>query len=205
MPCSREDIQLIQDLTDGKKESWDLFVERFSKLVYFSINKVIRSYTCSLQEEDIEDIYNGIFLSFIEKDYRKLRQFEGRSSLASWIRLISIRSTIDFLRVQKTEISIDDDTDETRPVIDTLHDRNPTAHEYIELSQTDKIVKESIEELPPSDRLFMELYYEKELPPEEIAEIMNVTVSTVYSKKNRVREKLKNILQKKGISARNSD
>ena len=34
-----------------------------------------------------------------------------------------------------------------------------------------------------NDKLFLKLYYEKELPPEEIVEILSITVNTVYSKK----------------------
>ena len=56
-----------------------------------------------------------------------------------------------------------------------------------------------VNNLNANDMLFLKLYYEKELPPEEIAEILNLTVSTVYSKKNRIREKLQKIAKKKNL------
>ncbi len=202
-----DDFSLLKECISGKKEAWDTFVNRFSKLIYYSINKTLKLHTCNMEQEDVGDIYNSIFLSFIENNYKKLRQFEGREgcTLPSWIRLITIRHTIDFLRSQKRHISIDGDSDEVRPLIDTLQDNKASVDELIELTETERIIKESIETLPSSDQLFMKLYYEKELPPEEIASIMNVSVNTIYSKKNRIREKIKKTLENKGAIARNSD
>ncbi len=191
-----EDSDLLRECLGGSRDAWHRFVERFSKLIYHSINKTLQSYACNLQQEDIEDIFNGIFLSIIENNYKKLRQFEGKKgcTLSSWIRLITIRHTIDFLRGQKEYVSIDSETD-FRPMVETIKDNNPSVEYYLQLSQTEMMLKKSIEALPSPDRLFMELYYGKELPPEEIAVIMNVSVGTIYSKKNRIREKLEKSLK----------
>ncbi len=195
MGTSSDDSSLIKDCISGKREAWDLFVSRFSKLIYHSINKA-RSYAPKLDQEDMEDIYSSVFLSFLEDDYRRLRQFKGKKgcTLSSWVRLITIRHTIDFLRKQKHHIPIDNKNE-------TLKDNKPSAQDYIELSETEEMLKKAIEALPPLDRLFMELYYTKELPPEEIADIMNISVSTVYSKKTRIRNKMEKILIKKGFIA----
>ena len=40
------------------------------------------------------------------------------------------------------------------------------------------------------DRRFVELYYGAGLLPEEVAAAMNISVKTVYSKKNKLRTKL---------------
>ncbi|MCK5506366.1 MAG: RNA polymerase sigma factor, partial [Thermodesulfovibrionia bacterium] len=140
-------------------------------------------------------------------NYKKLRQFEGKHgcTLSSWVRLISIRQTIDFLRSRKHHVSMNEDRDDSRPLIETLADNSVSFEEQLEQSQTARALKDAIDSLHSSDRLFMKLYYEKELPPEEIAGIMNVSVNTIYSKKNRVQEKIKKILLDRGIIARNPD
>ncbi len=207
MSETSHDSSLLKECISGSKEAWDAFVERYSKLIYYSINKTLNMHANNLQQEDVEDIYSTVFVSFMDKNYKKLRQFEGRQgcTLSSWIRLITIRKTIDFLRSQKNLVSLNDDSDGTQPLIDKLPDNSTSFEEQIQQSQAGKALKEAIEALPSSDRLFMELFYEKELPPEEIARIMNVSTNTVYSKKNRVREKLKTILMDNGIIARNAD
>lgn len=197
MDTSSGDFNLIKDCISGKEEAWHAFVDRFSRLVYHSINKAVHKYTCNLSQEDIEDIYSSTFHSFIEKDCRKLQQFEGRQNctLSSWVRLITVRHTIDFLRKQKYSISIESESDTFPSVSETLQDNNPSAQDYMETSENEKILEHAVRALPPSDRYFIELYYRKELPPEKVAQIMNLTVSTIYAKKSRIREKLEKIIK----------
>ena len=54
-----------------------------------------------------------------------------------------------------------------------------------------KLVKVLVKDLNAKDKLFLELSYGKKLPPGKIAEILSVTVDNVYSKKNRIIEKLR--------------
>ena len=190
------DSALVADCLSGKREAWDAFVERFSKLVYYSINKTLRSHNCYLQEEDVADVYNSLFLAFLENDCKKLRQFEGKHgcSLSSWIRLITVRHTIDFLRGQKTLLSVDDEQGEAGALLDRYADEQASAQEQLEEAEAHRDLRQAIAALPETDQLFVKLYYEQELPPEEIAVILNVSVNTIYSKKNRLQEKLKKML-----------
>jgi len=202
-----DDFSLLTKCINGEQAAWDIFVKRYSKLVYHSVHQTLNLNSYAHKTDDIEDIHNGIFLSFIENDFKKLRQFEGRKgcSLSSWIRLLSVRTTIDFLRSQKIHLSIDDDNETAHPIIETLSDTRASVQKQIETAETEMALKGAINELPVSDRLFIRLYYEKELPEEEIAGIMHVSVNTIYSKKNRIREKIKKILVEKGLLARNQD
>ncbi len=60
-----------------------------------------------------------------------------------------------------------------------------------------EILEESICDLNANDILFLELYYRKELPPESIAKILNISVNSVYSKKPRITKKIIKIAKKK--------
>lgn len=195
MPEAHDDFSLIKECLSGKQAAWDTFVERFSKLIYYAINKTLRSYNASFQEDDIADIYNSTFLQFLENDYKKLRQFKGthNCSLSSWVRLITIRRTIDYLRSQRTFVSVEE-SGESESFLENLEDGQGTALDQIEAEEAKGMLQDAIVGLPSSDRLFMELYYERELSPEEIAVVMNVSVNAIYSKKNRLREKLKRSL-----------
>lgn len=204
MDVKSDDISLQKECINGDQGAWDIFVKRFSKLVYYSIIKTLRYYENAFQQEDAEDIFNDIFISLIEDDYRRLRQFDSRygCTLSSWIRLISIRHTIDFLRTKRQHFSIDDEGTPFK-FTQALRDNSMSVMDQIEKTEMQGLIEEAMESLSSSDRLFMKLYYEKELTPEEISDIMNVSVNTIYSKKNRIREKIKKILQDKDYIARN--
>ncbi|MHA2039239.1 MAG: RNA polymerase sigma factor [Promethearchaeota archaeon] len=207
MSTINEDFTLLNECISGKKEAWDLFVDRYSNLIYHSILGILKNYSVLFEHSEVEDIYHSIFLSLIEKNYRKLRQYEGRDqcTFTSWIQVISKNHTINFIKAQKHHVSLDDDKDETRPLIEKMHDNKVSVPDQMESMEDKRIIKKAINDLPLSDRLFMKLYYVKELPPDEIANIMNVSVNTIYSKKKRTPEKIEKILKKKGIIARKSE
>jgi RNA polymerase sigma-70 factor (ECF subfamily) len=203
---SPSDSLLLRGCIAGDQESWEVFVKRFSRLVYHSITKTFSLYNQSLSPEDIEDIFNGVFLSFVANDYGRLRKFESRRgcSLPSWIRLLSVRQTIDFLRKQRPFVSLYDENGGAYPLMDTLADQQPSAERQLEMDEKGEMIRKTIEALPPADKVFLRLYYERQLPPERIARIMHISVNTVYSRKKRVQERMRQLLESGGRGARNS-
>ena len=193
--------ELLNACIVGNKEAWDAFVEKYTNLIYHTINKILKTYYADYLYQDSSDIHNNVFLSLMENDYRKLRQYEGRNgcTVSSWLMVVTTNFTLNIIKRQKSYIPIDDATGDSMGVIEKISNPQPQPEEELTDVEYGKILKELIKGLNTNDMLFLKLYYEKELPPEEIAEILNLTVSTVYSKKNRVREKLKKIAKKKNI------
>ena len=70
------------------------------------------------------------------------------------------------------------------------------ASEALEAEDEARELRAAIAQLSPSDRLFMDYYYVQELEPEVIARLMSISVNTVYSRKNKIREKLRTIVGK---------
>lgn len=102
-------------------------------------------------------------------------------------------------------MSLNDDSDDAQPLVESVPDTRESFEGQLESAQCKTAVAEAIRTLQPGDRLFMKLFYEKGCSPEEIADIMNISVNTVYSRKNRIREKIKIILIDSGAIARNPD
>ena len=179
---------LLSGCVHGDKAAWDAFVVQYSSLVYHTIRKTLSLYHVEARQELIEDLFQEFFLSILRDDFRKLRQFRGERgcSLASWLRLVAARLTIDFLRQQglrTVEVPENLPSAEADPS-DSLMDTEQAAR-----------LTQALEELPPRDRLFLEFYYRKGLSPEEIAAILKVSVSAVYTQKSRILAKLREILR----------
>ncbi len=49
-------------------------------------------------------------------------------------------------------------------------------------------------ELNENDKYFLELYYKRELKPEQVANILGISVNTVYSRVSRLKKKISEIL-----------
>ncbi len=198
---SLSEKELLNTCVQGNKEAWDAFVEKYTNLIYHTINKTLKTYHADSLYQDINDIHNNVFLSLMENDYKKLRQYEGRNgcTASSWLMVVTTNFTLNIIKRQKSYIPIDDATGDSMGVIEKISNPQPLPEEELTDVEYGKILKQLIKGLNTNDLLFLKLYYEKELPPEEIAEMLNLTVNAIYSKKNRVREKLKKFAKKKNI------
>ena len=188
---------LIDQCIKGSATAWRHFTEKFSPFVYYVIQKVVNSKCPDISREEINDLHNDIFVSIMEKNGRKLRQYEGKNgcSVATWIRIIAVRATIDFLRKRRPMLSLSDAKAEKEAEKQSTSDTTPL--KILEGEEKKNIIKELLEDLSPKDQLFMRLLYYEEASPREIAKILNSTPNAVYSRGNFLREKLKKSLKKK--------
>ena len=178
---------LLGACLDGEKSAWDGFVQQYSGLVYYTIKKTLSHYHVEPYDSIVEDLFQEFFLTLIGDDFRKLRQFRGErgSSLASWLRVVISRQTIDFLRRRKVLTS-------SATEIHSSNHADPS--DSLVHQEEERLLSQTLEALAPSDRLFVELYFYQSLPPEEIAKILRVSTSAVYTKKSRILAKLRESL-----------
>jgi RNA polymerase sigma factor (sigma-70 family) len=179
-----QEKDLLAGCLRRKKVAWNAFVLQYSSLVYHTIRKTFGFYHVEVGADVVEDLFQEFFLSLLRNDLKKLRQFRGirGCSLASWLRVVVARLTIDSLRKHKpsdvylAEVLFDDSSD---PSISVLKEEL-----YESLSN-------ALQTLSPRDRLFLDLYYRQALPPEEVGAILKTSVNAVYTQKSRILVKLR--------------
>jgi len=192
-----QEKMLLNQCLAGSSEAWRNFIKKYSPLVYYVIQKVIRSRCPEGTGEEISDLHNDVFLSFMDKDGRKLRQYEGKNgcSVSTWIRVIAVRATIDYLRKKRDVLSLSDEEPEREAEKKSVSEAGPL--EFLEDEEQRQIIKEVIGQLSPKDQLFIRLLYFEEVSPREVARILNSTPNAVYSRGNYLREKLKESVKRK--------
>lgn len=180
---------LLAGCLNEEKAAWDAFVLQYSSLVYHTIRKTFSLYHADLHTDLLEDLFQEFFLSILQDKFGKLRQFRGDHgcSLASWLRVVAARLTIDLLRKQKAS---------TVEVTDSLPSNQPDPPASLINREEEKLLSQTLKELPPRDQLLLDLYYRQGLPPEEIAAILKVSVNAVYTQKSRIVAKLRETLGK---------
>lgn len=90
---------LLTGCLRDEKSAWDAFVLQYSALVYHTIRKTFSLYHSEPRADLVEDLFQEFFLLLTQDGFKKLRQFRGDRgcSLASWLRVVAARLTIDFL------------------------------------------------------------------------------------------------------------
>jgi RNA polymerase sigma factor (sigma-70 family) len=181
---------LLTGCLRGEKLAWDVFVLQYSSLVFHTIRKTFGFYHVEVGNDVVEDLFQEFFLALLRDDLKKLRQFKGRRgcSLASWLRVIAVRLTIDSLRShQLSELESAEVFSAGLGLFDSVIS-GPDEEDYEWLAK-------ALKTLSPRERFFVDLYYRQNLLPEEIATVLETSVSAIYTQKSRVLSKLRAALK----------
>ena len=184
------EIELLKGCIAGDKKRWTLFVERYNKLIYHTIYKTLRVNSVATDPDDINDLFQEIFASFCADDCKKLRMFDPQKgvTLASWLRMISVRTTIDHLRKRRPVTALDDLS---------VEPSQTGGQEAVVDEESLNMLRGVVEQLPPGDKLLIELAFLRELPAEEVAGILHISVTAFYTRKNRIIGKMRKIAEER--------
>ncbi|MCU4157623.1 RNA polymerase sigma factor [Carboxylicivirga sp. A043] len=179
---------LLNRVVDGDTDA-------FRKLVELNHKKVIHiclSYTGNAT--DAEDIAQEVFIEM----YRSIKNFRNESSISTWLYRLAVNKSLDFIRQNKRlkrgsgKVSSMDKAD-----IEKLNITNKQlASDTIEEEERKKMLYMAIDQLPDRQKEALLLSQIKELKQQEVADIMDTSISSVESLLVRGKRKLKELLIK---------
>lgn len=132
----------------------------------------------------IDDTVQDVFLTV----HRRLSEFEGRSSLRTWIYAITYRTAQNHRRrVQRLRCD---------PLLDEPIAELPGPNEELEQARAGKFVMQFLDTVSADKRDVFVLCVLEELSAPEVAEILGVKLNTVYSRLRLVRADFRAALER---------
>lgn len=190
-------LDLLRACIRGEAEARRRLVTEYSGIVCYGVSVIFQQFGRPSKREEIEDICQDVFLALFDQDARKLRQYQGRNgcSLASWIRVVANRLTIDRLRREGRTVSLDDpENTESYRIRETHPDTRPGPEPQVEAAERAARVRDMVAQLPAKDQLFVQLHYFQGLAIEEVAQTIGITTNAAYVRKMRLHDKLKKLV-----------
>ncbi|MGK3993988.1 RNA polymerase sigma factor [Sorangium sp. So ce1024] len=190
---------LVKEMIAGNERAWRAFHARYDRLVHRCIAGVIARFSAVVAQDDIRDIHATLLMQLLANDMRKLRTFDaGRGTrLSSWIGTLAVRCAYDHLRGARRSprcAPLDDAAVE-------LPCERPSPQEHAERRERAALVGQVLHDFSDKDREFVALYFGEGLPPEQIAERMQISVKTVYTKRHKIQSRLEAMLSGARIAA----
>ena len=193
-PVDWSDEELLANVLRNQGVAWAELVRRYRALIYRCISKVTLRYAPTLASADMDEIYAEVMIQLVRDDMHKLRIYDPTrgAKLGSWIGMLAVNAAYDYLRsagrrpVLNREGNLVDPNEE--------HDRSPLDH-LLEKERWDHL-NEMLTDFTDKDRTFVELYYRRGMEAEQIAEEMQISLKTVYSKKHKIRAHLMRCLER---------
>lgn len=182
--------ELIQRLRDGDELAFKQVVEDCQDMVFNTALSMVHD------ASDAEDVAQEVFIQV----YRSIDQFKGDSRLSTWIYRITVTKSLDLIRSRKRKKRFAFVTSLFGPDNEVLHDPVNFHHPGVALDQKEQaaILFRLIDQLPENQKTAFILLKTEELSYQEIAQVMELSVSAVESLLFRARQNLRKLLESQG-------
>jgi len=178
MALSDFDRNLLQSCLAQDPRSWENFVDRFLGLVLHVVNHTAAARSIRLSAQDREDLVAEVFLAVVRDNFAVLRQFRGKSSLATYLTVVARRVVVRQLM--------------NRGTIATLTPDMEYADDQFESRIGDKDeVERLLSDLPENEAKVVRMYHLEGKSYGEISSAVGMPENSVGPMLSRARTKLR--------------
>jgi len=183
--ASASEAQIIAECRAGNTAAWDSLFDTY----YATVARFVFQLSGDFSHEDTEEICQETFLSVV----RNLSSFQGRSSFQTWLLRIAANKAMDYREKTRAakrggnavHISIDPGQTDHEPP-----SGNPGPDRLLQIAETSRLVRESLDRLGELCREIIELRYYGDLSYDEIAAELRLNPKTVSSRLSKCLDRL---------------
>ncbi len=164
---------LVTRCQKGDREAWRDLYERTIERIYRLLRRMAGN------DHDAFDLAQETYV----RAFARIGQFDGRSSVSTWLYRIAVNEALQFLRREKR----------TQKHLQALPERPlPEYPGNPAMARID--VQDALESLADTDRAMLLLCYQEGLGYREMAEVLDCAEGTIASRLNRARQRLRDLL-----------
>jgi RNA polymerase sigma-70 factor, ECF subfamily len=191
METVMSDEQIVQRALSGDADAFGEIVQRWERRIFALAFGMLG------REEDARDATQETFFAA----FRNLRNFRGEAKVSSWLHRIAINQCITRQRRAKVrgETALEDET--SSEVATFLTPANQSPAQAVESRERTKIVRRAVTALPPELREVIVMKEFEDLTFQEIADVLDLPLSTVKSRLYTALRQLRMRLERQGAEA----
>ncbi|GEL77632.1 RNA polymerase sigma factor SigW [Tenuibacillus multivorans] len=175
--------QLIKQVKKGNHEAFGLIIDQYQHAIYQHCYRMLGNH------HDAQEVTQEAFV----KVYTNIKTFKQNNKFSPWLYRIATNLAIDHMR-KKRPVSILDQpihSNDHTTLLDKQKSKEQTPEESYERLELSETVQEALLTLPPKYRAVIVLKYVRDLPLQEIAEVLELPMGTVKTHLHRGREALR--------------
>jgi RNA polymerase sigma-70 factor (ECF subfamily) len=181
-----EDFSL-EALKAGDRNEFARLLEAYSGVIYRLSMKMLND------SQDAEDVLQETFI----KAYRHINNFDGRSSLSTWLYRIATNEALMMIRKRKNmTVSIEEPLDADTEIDEPLQIVDWCCMPETEMMSTEAraYMNRAVEQLPTTLRTVFLLRDIEGLSTEETSQVLNISEAAVKTRLSRARMRLRELL-----------
>jgi RNA polymerase sigma factor (sigma-70 family) len=170
-----DERELVLAAKRGQEAAFDVLFERYKQTMLRAALRITQKH------EDAEDAVQDSFVSA----FLHLKDFDGRSSLSTWLTRIAINSSLMILRKRRTSrempMETSSESGETMKVWEPV-DPAPNPERQYAAGQRGRMVREAVRRLRPAIRRAIELRQLEELSLKQTASQMGISLTAAKAR-----------------------
>lgn len=184
---SREtENNIIAKILSGDDQAYAYLVNKYQAPIYNL------AYRMTGQLQETEDLTQEIFI----KAYESLKKFDVNRKFFPWLYTIALNTLRNHLKKRKPVVLYDEENFHQKPAVANPHDPET----MVNRAEASRRLDQKIQKLPLLQQEAVVLRYYQDLSFEDIAEILDITLSAAKMRVYRGLEKLAGLLQKEDNS-----
>jgi RNA polymerase sigma-70 factor (ECF subfamily) len=195
-----DDRAFVHKCVTGDRHALDEFLARYSRLIYNYIYSVLRVKGLPENPETAADLFQEMILLLFKDNFKKLRSFKGKNgcSLASWLRMIVVNQTLDYVKQKKPSISLEEEREDGLNLKDIIASGSQPVPDGLSRKEELGSLEECIEVLNTDDKYFLEMHFNRNLGFDELMGHFSASRGAIDMRKMRIIEKLRDCFKNKG-------
>lgn len=181
--------ELVKKVKKGDKKAFEELYKLTSSRAYFTALQI-----CG-DKQEAEDILQESYITALNK----IRSLERTESFMGWFNRIIVNKSRDFLKKKNPKLLSEEDEWILQGQADEKLEFSP--EDNVDKEELKSVVMDAVQELTVEKRTCVIMKYFNDMSVNEIAQAMEVPVSTVKNRLFDARKELKNLFEKKGITA----
>ena len=177
---SDQDRTLVRDCLAGDLSAFELLVDKYQRPVFNAALRIVGN--C----EDAQDISQTVFA----KAFEKLQSFNPKYKFFSWVYRMTINESLNWIKSQKPQSEIPHNLASNSRPPDEKYNRE----------ETDRLVENTVGELPLDYRLVIIFRHFADLPYRDMSYVLDIPEKTVKSRLFSARRLLGQMLRKRGMA-----
>jgi RNA polymerase sigma-70 factor (ECF subfamily) len=157
----RSDLELVQEVRNGKRQAFTELMRRYQKRVYWTARRIVGGH------EEADDIAQETFV----KAFLALGDFRGDSSFFTWLYRIAVNLSLNAVRKQQLMGYV-----RQSEIVNWLLPSRDNPDEQYLAKETASNVERAIAQLPEKQRAVFVMRYHEEMSYEEISKILHTSV-----------------------------
>ncbi len=179
-----DEAQLITGIQQGDHKAFQLLVEKYQRKVVNTCLGIVHS------KADAEDLAQDVFLEI----FRNAGNFRGEARLSTWLYRIATNRSLNFIRnnkrkrfIQSLEEAFSGGRNRSSEI--SAHRGDEPDHQITGQQRTD-LLHRAIDRLPEKQKVAFTLNKYEELPYQQIADVMEISLASVESLIHRAKKNL---------------